>query len=79
MSKKNNTNSTGISFAGLLTILFIGLKLTHHIDWSWWWVLSPLWIVLGLVLLIILGVWLFTIAVAYTAKRKLKKFFKERK
>jgi hypothetical protein len=28
----------------LLLILFIGLKLTNHIDWSWWWVLSPLWI-----------------------------------
>lgn len=35
----------GIGFVGLLTILFIGLKLTHYIDWSWWWVLSPIWIV----------------------------------
>jgi len=26
----------------LLTVLFVGLKLTDHIDWSWWWVLSPL-------------------------------------
>jgi uncharacterized protein (DUF983 family) len=34
----------GIGFFGLLTILFIGLKLTDYIDWSWWWVLSPLWI-----------------------------------
>lgn len=29
---------------GLLTIVFITLKLTHVIDWSWWWVLGPLWI-----------------------------------
>lgn len=29
---------------GLLTILFIGLKLTGFIDWSWWWVLAPTWI-----------------------------------
>jgi len=28
----------------LLTLLFIGLKLTHYIDWSWWWVLAPSWI-----------------------------------
>ncbi|MBP5457930.1 MAG: hypothetical protein J6Y37_15685 [Paludibacteraceae bacterium] len=28
----------------LLTVLFVGLKLTDNIDWSWWWVLSPLWI-----------------------------------
>jgi hypothetical protein len=27
----------------LLTILFIGLKLTHYINWSWWWVLLPQW------------------------------------
>lgn len=31
----------GISFLSLLTILFIGLKLTNYIDWSWFWVLSP--------------------------------------
>ena len=28
----------------LLTVLFIGLKLTNYITWSWLWVLSPLWI-----------------------------------
>lgn len=37
----------GIGFFGLLTILFIGLKLTGHITWPWLWVLSPLWIPLG--------------------------------
>lgn len=40
----------GIGFAGLLTILFIGLKLGHVIDWAWIWVLSPLWIGLAVVL-----------------------------
>jgi hypothetical protein len=34
----------GIGFAGLLTVAFIVLKLTGTIAWSWWWVLSPLWI-----------------------------------
>lgn len=33
-----------IGFPGLLTLIFITLKLTDFIDWSWWWVLSPLWI-----------------------------------
>jgi hypothetical protein len=28
----------------ILLIVFITLKLTHNIDWSWWWVLSPLWL-----------------------------------
>lgn len=27
----------------MLAVLFIGLKLTHYIDWSWWWILAPLW------------------------------------
>jgi len=42
--------SSGISFLGLLAILFIALKLTGYITWSWIWVLSPLWIGLALVL-----------------------------
>lgn len=36
-------NSGGIGFFGLLAVLFIGLKLTGYINWSWWWVLAPLW------------------------------------
>ncbi len=51
----NSSSSSGIGFTGLLTILFVGLKLTNTIDWSWWWVLSPIWImtsfVIGLVIL----------------------------
>lgn len=39
-----HTSSGGIGFLGALTILFIALKLLDKIDWSWWWVLSPLWI-----------------------------------
>lgn len=42
--ENTTTKSSGIGFLGLLTILFIGLKLTGYITWSWWWVLSPLWI-----------------------------------
>ena len=44
MSEKSNT-SGGIGFVGLLTITFIVLKLCKVISWSWWWVLSPIWIV----------------------------------
>jgi hypothetical protein len=51
----SNSSSGGIGFAGLLTILFIGLKLTGYIGWSWWWVLSPLWIS-TIVILFIIGV-----------------------
>ena len=45
----NNYSSGGIGFTGLLTILFIALKLLDKIDWSWWWVLSPLWISVAIV------------------------------
>lgn len=40
----SSASGGGVSFGGLLTILFVGLKLGHVIDWSWWWVLAPLWI-----------------------------------
>lgn len=58
MSSSNNSGGGGIGFAGLLTIVFIVLKLTNVIHWSWWWVLSPLWISLaiGLVILAVLAV-----------------------
>lgn len=39
----NSNNSGGAGFLSLLTIVFITLKLTEVIDWSWWWVLAPLW------------------------------------
>lgn len=44
--------SGGIGFFGLLAIVFITLKLTSVIAWSWWWVLSPLWVPSVLVLLL---------------------------
>ncbi len=51
-SNSSSRASGGIGFAGMLAILFIGLKLTGYIAWSWVWVLAPLWIpaliVLGL-------------------------------
>ena len=49
-------SSGGIGFAGLLTIVFIVLKLVGVISWSWLWVLSPLWISTILVLLILIPV-----------------------
>jgi len=45
---QNITMNSGIGFTGLLTILFIALKLCNVITWSWLWVLSPIWISFGL-------------------------------
>lgn len=49
MSETKNT-SANFPFLGILTLIFITLKLTGYIAWSWWWVLSPLWIPLVIVL-----------------------------
>lgn len=55
MGKTSSTASiSGIGFTGLLTIVFIVLKLTNVINWSWLWVLSPVWIEIALVIAIIL-------------------------
>ncbi len=51
---KSNSNNGGIGFVGLLTILFIALKLTNYITWSWWWVLSPIWVMFIVCILIFL-------------------------
>lgn len=48
--KSSSSSSGGIGFCGLLTIVFITLKLTGHIDWSWLWVLAPLWLPFAIVL-----------------------------
>ena len=40
----SSSASGGVSTCSLITVLFVGLKLCGKIDWSWWWVLSPLWL-----------------------------------
>lgn len=52
MSQQNSTS--GIGFTGVLTIVFIVLKLLGKITWSWWWVISPMWISTLVVLFILI-------------------------
>lgn len=54
-------NGSGIGFTGFLTLLFVGLKLTGVIDWSWWWVLSPVWISLIIAFVLLAGAALFAL------------------
>ena len=54
MSDSSSSSSGGIGFTGLLTVLFVGLKLTNVITWSWWWVLSPIWIPILLLIIILI-------------------------
>ena len=58
MSNNKTTTSSGIGFSGLLAILFIALKLTGYITWSWLWVLAPIWIpfIIVVFILIIAGI-----------------------
>jgi hypothetical protein len=53
----NNNRSSGIGFGTILFLIFLTLKLTNYIDWSWWWIFSPLWIpllVAGILILIVI-------------------------
>ena len=54
----NESKSGGLGIGMILFIVFLVLKLTNVIDWSWWWVTSPLWIpfVAAAVILGIVGV-----------------------
>jgi len=64
MSTNNSSSSRGKGTpAVLLGIVFIVLKLTHNIDWSWWWVLSPFWIPIAIILIIGLALGLITLLV----------------
>lgn len=55
----NNDTQRGMGFTSVLTLIFIVLKLCKVITWSWWWVLSPIWISWGLALVLILFIWIF--------------------
>lgn len=48
------SKSGGIGLDAILFITFLVLKLTHVIDWSWWWVTSPLWIPFAIVIVVVI-------------------------
>ena len=50
---------SGIGFLGVLALIFITLKLIGKITWSWWWVLSPLWIPFGLGIILMILFFIF--------------------
>jgi hypothetical protein len=66
----SSSSSGGIGFTGVLAIVFIILKLLRKIDWSWWWVLSPLWIGAVIAVLIIVLVIIGALAASAFGKPK---------
>ena len=67
-NKPTSNYNGGIGFFGALTLLFIFLKLTGSISWSWWWVLAPLWI--SFVVFLVIMLVLFIIIVAMENSKK---------
>ena len=81
MSTTKSNSSSGLSLTAVLFIVFLVLKLTGNIDWSWWWVTSPLWItfaiglaLVGFVFLLIIVALIFGVSVEdIKSKIKIKK------
>jgi hypothetical protein len=81
MSTTKSNSGTGLSLSAVLFIVFLVLKLTGNIDWSWWWVTSPLWIpfaiglfLVGVVFLVIVTALIFGVSVEdIKSKIKIKK------
>ena len=65
-------SGSGITFLGLLFLLFLGLKLGHVISWSWWFVFMPLYAPIIIALIILIFMIIF-------AKHKMKKIFHKRR
>lgn len=69
-----NTTSSG-TFSTLLFLVFLILKLTDTIEWSWWWVTAPLWIPAA-ILLIIGSIVIIILAIQALSKKR-KPFYKK--
>jgi hypothetical protein len=69
----NSSQSNGIGFGSVLALIFITLKLTKTIDWSWWWVLAPFWLPIALFLII------FLVGLFYNAILDVIEYFKKEK
>lgn len=59
MANSNSSSSGGVGFFGLMFLIFMTLKLTGFINWSWWWVTAPLWGGFALIFIVLLIVALF--------------------
>lgn len=79
MENNSNVSNHGLSFSSVLFLVFLVLKLTNVIDWSWWWVTAPLWIPVIIFLVFVGGLYAFYQILKYYNKNKLKNFRKNLK
>jgi len=79
MAGSSSSSSSGIGVGGLLGVLFVALKLTHVIDWSWWWVLAPFWggLAIVLIVLVVFGI-LYVVSKNRGERRRAKRRMAER-
>ncbi len=74
MKKEDAQTASGISLPVVVFVVFLILKLTGLIGWSWWWVTSPLWIVAGIILILtILYIVVFSLRYRKFNGRKLRR------
>lgn len=69
-NEKGETNILGVGFWGLLGLIFITLKLTKVIDWSWLWVLSPFWAPFGVFIVLLLLTLICGVKVSFFGSKK---------
>ena len=62
-----------VPIADLFLVAFVVLKLVGVIDWSWWWVLSPIWIMLAIAVLVFAGIYVYVMVKNIVKKRKVLK------
>lgn len=79
MESNSNSSSSGLSFSGVLFIVFLVLKLTHVIDWSWWWVTAPLWIPFCIVILSVILWGIYYVKKERRSRSKLQQYLEEMK
>lgn len=78
MSKRDTAGSSGgLGLGTVLFLIFLVLKLCNVIDWSWWWVTSPLWISAALTVLIFVGVFIYYFIENTRHERHIKKLRKQ--
>ena len=76
---KNSTKIIGITLNDLWLAIFVVLKLTNIINWSWWWVTAPLWIPIIIFFVFVSGMYAFYKILGYYSKNKMKNFRKNLK
>lgn len=64
----NSSSNSGIGLGTILFVVFLVLKLTNFIDWSWWWVTAPLWIPISIFILFVIIVFI----IAFIKKKNKK-------